>query len=67
MTQPKEMYQQVNELLHNLNEIEQNMNRLILLVSGSLNAMEKTVSRLRNELVDMGAELNDRLDNETKT
>ena len=62
MTQPKEMYQEVTELLHNLSEIEQNTNRLILLISGSLNVIEKTVSRLRNELLDMGIKLDDRLD-----
>lgn len=41
------------KLLNDLSEIEQEAHRLILLVTGELNEIEKTVSRLRNELKEM--------------
>ncbi len=40
-------------LLNDLSEIEQEARRLILLISGELNEIEKTVSRLRNELTEL--------------
>lgn len=43
----------ITKLLHDLQEIEQEAHRLILLISGELNEIEKTVSRLRNELKEM--------------
>lgn len=41
------------KLLNDLSEIEQEIFRLFLLITGELNEIEKTVSHLRSELLEV--------------